>query len=81
LRCCCFDSQQLHVCFGVIAIGLVAILDQLVVARIADRDRGHQGLDQPMQSSGMCPFFKDRFDFAAQPVEEVADIFCFGFDP
>jgi hypothetical protein len=25
-------------------IGLVAILDQLVMARIADRDRSHQGL-------------------------------------
>jgi hypothetical protein len=74
------DSQQLRERFGVIVIGLVAILDQLVMTRIADRDRGHQGLDQLMQPSGMCAFFKDHFDFAAQPAKEVTDIFGFGFN-
>src|SRR5262245_874528 len=37
------DSQQLREGLGVIVIGLVAVLDQLVVAWIADRDRGYQG--------------------------------------
>jgi hypothetical protein len=53
------DSQQLRERLGVIVIGLVAILDELVVARIADHDRGHQRLDQFMQPGGMCALFKD----------------------
>src|SRR5215510_2563445 len=39
----CPDSQQLGEGLGVIVIGLVAVLDQLAVAWIADRDRGYQG--------------------------------------
>src|SRR5262249_52492762 len=53
------DSQQLREGLGVIVIGLVAVLDQLVVAWIADRDRRYQGLDQLMEPGGMGALFKD----------------------